>query len=216
MLKLENEQVVGKEVKSPDATRIIGGQAIMFLLFAISGSSAAFFDEKNAGLFQRLLSAPVSRAQLLWSRFAFGILLGLVQLTTVFIVGSLLYGIDVVAHLGNLLVMCCAAASACAAFGMLIAALAPNAQAASGLATFVVMMMSSTGGAWFPTSLMPALMQKIGKFTIVYWSVEGFLQVMWAGNSFLEILPTVGMLIAIAVGVMSIAIWRLNRKKIFG
>jgi ABC-2 type transport system permease protein len=216
LVKIENEQVVGKSVKSPDATRIIGGQAMMFLLFAIAGSSAAFFDEKNAGLFQRLLSAPLTRGHLLWSRFCFGVLLGLVQLTTLFAAGSLMYGVDILSHLGPLLVVCCASAAACASFGMLVAAIAPNAQAASGLATFLVLMMSATGGAWFPLSLMPEFMQTVGKFTIVYWSIEGFLQVLWAGDSLLQVLPTVGVLLGTATVVMAVSIWRLNQKKIFG
>lgn len=215
LVRIENEQLVGKEVKNPEATRVIGGYAIMFLLFAISGSSAAFFDEKNAGLFQRLLSSPVTRGQLLWGRFLFGVLLGLVQLFTLFVAGSLMYDVDVFGHVGALLVVCIAAAAACAAFGMFVAAIAPNAQAASGISTFIVMMMSATGGAWFPPSLMPELMQKIGKLTIVYWSVEGFQQVLWAGNSLVQILPIAGILVAIAAGVMAIAVWRLQRKKLF-
>jgi len=216
IIRLETEQIVGKDVKSPAATRVVGGWAIMFLLFAISGSSAAFFDEKNAGLFQRVLSAPVSRAQLLLSRFLWGIVLGLTQLTTLFVAGHVLYGIDVFGHLGNLLVICTAAAAACTSFGMFIAAFSPNAQAANGLSTFLVLVMSATGGAWFPIWLMPDFMQKIGKCTVVYWSMEGFGQVLWAGSTFRELLPTIGVLLAITAGVMTLSIWRLNRRNIFG
>jgi ABC-2 type transport system permease protein len=215
IVKIDQEQVVGKDVKSPAATRLVGGWAIMFLLFAVSGSSAAFFDEKNAGLFQRLLSAPVTRAQLLLSRFLFGIVLGLVQLTTLFVAGHILYGIDVFGHLGNLLVVCVFAAAACTSFGMFIAAVSPNAQAASGLATFVVMVMSATGGAWYPMWLMPEFMQKIGKCTVVYWSMEGFAGVLWEGNSLVQLLPVLGVLAGITAGVMAISIWRLNKKAIF-
>jgi ABC-2 type transport system permease protein len=215
IVKIDREQVVGKDVQSPDATRVVGGWAIMFLLFAISGSSAAFFDEKNAGLFQRLLSAPLTRSQLLLSRFLYGVLFGLFQLTTLFFAGHLMYGIDVFGHFGNLVVVCAAAAAACTSFGMLVAAFAPNAQAANGLATFFVMVMSATGGAWFPLSLMPEFMQKIGKLTVVYWSMEGFSQVLWAGNTFIELLPTLGVLLGITAGVMAISIWRINRKPIF-
>lgn len=216
VFNLETKQVVGQQVKSPEATRIIGGQAIMFLLFAVSASAAAFFDEKNAGLFQRLLSAPVSRAQLLWSRFVFAVLLGLVQLSTMFVMGQVLYGIDVTGHIPGLLVVATLAAGTCAAFGMLIAAFSPNSQAASGLATFFVMIMSATGGAWFPMSLMPPFMQQIGKCTLVYWSMEGFTQVLWAGKSILQILPILGILAAITAAVMAISVWRINQKKIFG
>lgn len=216
IVKIDQEQVVGKQVKNPDATRVIGGQAIMFLLFALSGSAAAFFDEKNAGLFQRILSAPVTRGQLLWSRFLFGVLVGVVQLLTLFLAGNFMFGMDVLQHLGGLLVVCTAAAAACTAFGMFIAAFSPNAAAASGLATLLVMMMSSTGGAWWPPSLMPEFMQKIGHFTLVYWSMEGFSQVLWAGDPLFKVLPTIGILVGIAVGVMTLSVWRLNRRNIFG
>ncbi|MFI5336269.1 MAG: ABC transporter permease [Opitutales bacterium] len=215
LVKIDREQVVGRDVKSPDATRIVGGWAMMFLLFALSNGAAAFFDEKNSGLFQRLLSAPVSRAQLLWSRFIYGVLLGLVQLIVLFSAGQVLYGIDVTGHLGGLLVVCTAAAAACTAFGMFVAAVSPNAQAAGGLATFLVLTMSATGGAWFPLSLMPEFMQRVGKFTLVYWAMEGFAQVLWAGDSLAALLPTVGVLVAIAAGVMGIAVWRFNRRRIF-
>ncbi len=45
--------------------------------------------------------------------------------------------------------------------------------------------------------------------------MEGFSQVLWAGQTFLQILPTVGILLGIAAGVMTIAVWRFNRGPIF-
>jgi ABC-2 type transport system permease protein len=98
---------------------------------------------------------------------------------------------------------------------MFVAAVTPNAQAAAGLATFLVLTMSATGGAWFPLSLMPEFMQRIGKLTLVYWAMEGFDQVLWAGDSMVQILPTVGILLGIAAVVMTLAVWRLNRSRLF-
>lgn len=215
LVRIENEQIVGKDVMSPQATRVVGGWAMMFLLFALSHSAAGFFEEKKAGLFQRLLSAPVKRSHLLWSRFLYGVILGLVQLTALFFAGRLMYGIDVLGNFGNLVIICTAAAAACTAFGMLLTAISPTAAAANGLATFLVLTMSATGGAWFPVSFMPASMQTIAKFTLVYWSMEGFSQVLWAGQSFAQILPTVGVLLGITAGVMAVAVWRFNRGTIF-
>jgi ABC-2 type transport system permease protein len=215
IVKIETEQVVGKAVKSPEATRVVGGWAMMFLMFALSGSASAFFDEKKTGIFQRILSAPVRRSDLLWSRFLWGVLLGLVQLMVMFLAGRVLYGIDVFANFGNLVVICAAAAAACTAFGMLLVAISSTPAAASGLATFLVLMMSACGGAWFPISFMPPFMQELAKFTLVYWAMEGFSQVLWAGNSFVQILPTVGILLGITAVVMAIAIWRFNRGLLF-
>lgn len=215
LAKIETEQVIGRQVKKPEATRVVGGWAMMFLLFAVSGSAAAFFDEKKTGIFQRLLAAPVRRAHILWSRFLFGTLLGLVQLTALFFAGRVMYGVDVLSNFWNLVVICIAAGAASTSLGMLIVAFSPTSAAAQGVATFVVLIMSACGGAWFPVSFMPEFMQEIAKFTIVYWAMEGFSQVLWAGQSFLQILPTVGVLAGIAAGVMIIAIWRFNRGRLF-
>lgn len=215
IVKLETETLVGQTVKSPAATRLVGGWAIMFLLFALSSSASSFFDEKKSGIFQRLLAAPLRRSHLLWSRFLWGVLLGLVQLTALFLAGWWLYDIDVFTNFGNLVLMSVATAAACTAFGMLLVAVTSSPAAASGLATFLILTMSACGGAWFPLSMMPDFMQQAARFTLVYWALEGFAQVLWAGDSLGEILPTLGVLSGMAAVVMAFAVWRFNRGRLF-
>jgi len=53
------------------------------------------------------------------------------------------------------------------------------------------------------------------QFTLVYWAVEGFTDVLWAGRSLLEVLPKVGILAGIAAGVMAVAVWCFSRGKLF-
>ncbi|MBL9188602.1 MAG: ABC transporter permease [Opitutaceae bacterium] len=216
IVKIDTEQVVGAKVKSPQATSLVGGWAIQFLLFAVSASAASLFRERDAGIFQRLLAAPVTRAHILWSKFLYGIVLGLVQLVVLFVASSWLYGIDVLPHLPLLALVCVFAAAACTSFGMLIAAVTSSPEAAGGLSTLVIMLMSAIGGAWFPISLMPLVVQQFSKLTLVYWSMEGFSAVLWAGQSLGQILPILAILGGITVAVLSLAIWRFNRGTIFG
>jgi ABC-2 type transport system permease protein len=216
LVKIDTEQVVGAKVKSPQATSLVGGWAIQFLLFAVSASAASLFRERDAGIFQRLLAAPVTRAHILWSKFLYGIALGLVQLVVLFLASSWLYGIDVLPHLPLLALVCVFAAAACTSFGMLIAAVTSSPEAASGLSTLLIMLMSAIGGAWFPISLMPLAVQPFSQLTLVYWSMEGFSAVLWAGQSLGQLLPILGILGGITAVVMSVAIWRFNRGKIFG
>lgn len=215
LVRLETEQVVGATVRSPAATSIVGGWAIQFLLFALSASATSLFRERDAGIFQRLLAAPVTRAHILWSKFFYGVTLGVVQLMVLFFAGRVLFGIEVEQHIVLLFLVCVVAAAACTSFGMLLASLASSPEAASGLATFLIMLMSSLGGAWFPISMMPPAIQQFSKLTLVYWSMEGFSAVLWAGQSFVQILPILSILVAITAAVMSVAIWRFNRGKIF-
>jgi ABC-2 type transport system permease protein len=215
IIKLEKEQLAGQQVKSPAATRSVGGWAMMFLMFSLSASAASLFDEKKAGLFLRLLSGPVSRAHVLWSKYLFCIALGLVQLVALFFAGRVLFGIDVTSNFGNLLFACLCAAMACTAFGMLLASVARTPAAANGMATFLILTMSAMGGAWFPLSFMPEFMQTLGKFTITYWSMEGFTAALWAGASFVEMLPWCGVQLAIAAVIMAVSLWRFQRGTIF-
>ena len=43
-------------MRSPAATRVVGGWAIMFLMFALNGAATSLFEEKKSGMFQRLLA----------------------------------------------------------------------------------------------------------------------------------------------------------------
>ncbi|MCC6414681.1 MAG: ABC transporter permease [Opitutaceae bacterium] len=216
LVKIETEQVVGADVKSPAATRIVGGWAMQFLLFALSASATSLFRERDAGLFQRLLASPVTRAHILWSKFLYGVCIGLIQLLVLFMAGQLLFGIAVTDHLALLVGVSIFAAASCTAFGMLLAAVAPNAEVASGLATFLILLMSAIGGAWFPISLMPDFIQNFSKLTLVYWSMEGFSSVLWSGHGLVQLLPILGILAGITAAVMAVALWRFNRGRIFG
>jgi ABC-2 type transport system permease protein len=181
----------------------------------LSASAAALYTERDLGLYQRLLSAPVTRAQIVWSKFLYGLLLGMGQLLVLFLAGSWLYGIDVVHHLVPLMLVCALAAANCIAFGLLIAAIMPNADASSGTATLFILLMSAIGGAWFPVSFMPQFIQRVSVCTPVYWAMRGFEQVLWSHDSWLQLLPTLGALAAIGAVVMTIAGWRLSRGRLF-
>ena len=215
MVKIESEQVVGAAVGSPGPTRNVGGWAMMFLLFSLSATAASLFEEKKAGLFLRLLAAPVRRTHILWSKYLCGTLIGLAQILVLFAAGSVMYDIDILSHLPALVVVSTAAVAACTAFGMLLAALARTQAAAQGVATFLILTMSAIGGAWFPTALMPDFLQSISRLTIVYWSVEGFLRVLWQGQGIIEVLPVVGILLGVALAINLVSAWRFRTGTMF-
>jgi ABC-2 type transport system permease protein len=215
LVRIETEQVIGRDVRAAAATRVVGGWAVQFLLFALSAGATALFYERDQGIFQRILAGPVTRAQILWAKFLWGVSLGVLQLMVLFAGGRLLYGIDVEHHLGMLALVCVFASGSCTSFGMLLASLVRTRETAMGLATFFILMMCAVGGAWFPVTLMPASMQPFSRLTVVYWAMEGFDQVLWANAPLSELLPTLGVLGGITVVVMALALWRFNRSRIF-
>jgi ABC-2 type transport system permease protein len=98
---------------------------------------------------------------------------------------------------------------------MLLAAVSRSTAQASGLGTFLILTMSSIGGAWFPVSLMPDFIQSISKLTLVYWSMDGFLQVLWRNAATADILPNIGILLGIAALITTISVWQFKRGHVF-
>jgi len=213
MLQIDKEQLVGKEIVNPNVTRNVGGWALMFLLFTLTGTATSIFDEQKSGVILRLLSAPVSGVHILWSKYIFSILLGIIQLFVLFLAGMFLFKIDIFPNIVNLMLVILAGATACTAFGMLLAAFCRTAAQANGWGTFLILTMSAIGGAWFPTFLMPGFIQVISKFTIVYWAVDGFLMVLWRGASFTDILPNLAFLFGSAAVINTISIIRFRKRQ---
>lgn len=215
LVQVEKDQVYGAEVENPQLTRVVGGYAVMFLLFAVTGSATSLFEERAGGIFARLLSLPARRSHILWSKYLFNTLLGVAQTQAMFLCAALLFGMDIFSNYGALLVVSILVASACAAFGMLLASIAKTQAQAQGMGTLLILTMASLGGAWWPISFMPEFLQAIGRCTIVYWGVEGFLAALWARLPLGGFLPTLGVIAAFAIGLNAISLWRFRSSDLF-
>jgi ABC-2 type transport system permease protein len=215
MLDIEKQQLVGKDIVNPMATRSVGGWAMMFLLFTITASATSLLDEKKSGVMIRILSAPVTRTQILWSKYLFNMSLGIIQLSMMFLFGFILFKIDIFSNIFNLLLIVLASSTACTAFGMFLASIVKTTKQADGWGTFLILMMSAVGGAWFPVSFMPETIQFFSKLTIVYWSVEGFLAVLWRGAGFMEICHHLAILFGISIVINLISIYKFKRGNVF-
>ncbi|HEX3731059.1 MAG TPA: ABC transporter permease [Opitutaceae bacterium] len=197
------------------ASQVVGGWAMQFLLFALVWSANSLFVERDLGIFLRILSGPVSRAAILWSKFLYGIFLGMLQLLTLFVAGQLLFHVALLAHLPLLALSCLAAAAACSAFGMLLAALSPSVEVARGLSTFCILLMSALGGAWFPVRFMPGFMQQLSRLTLVFWSADGFRLAMGQAATLAGQLPSLEVLGGMTAIFLAIAWLRFDRGTIF-
>lgn len=215
IVKLDKVQLVGKDINNPGVTRSVGGTAIMFLLFSITASGASLFEEKQMGVNLRILSSPVSRVQILWSKYLFNISLGIIQLAAMFLTGYLFFGIDIFSNFLNLFWVILFSSAAATGFGMALAAFSKTPAQARGLGTFLILIMSAAGGAWFPTFILPAFIQTLSKFTIVYWSIEGFMQVLWRGGGFFETFPSLAVLAGMSAVIIAVSIWRFKTADIF-
>ena len=216
LIKFDSEQLVGLEIKNPGVTRMVGGWAIMFLLFTLTGAATSIFEEKQEGTLKRFFCMPVSRSEFIWAKYLYSIILGIIQLFVLFLFAYFLYDVDIFSNFSNLMVVILASAAAAVAFGMIITAYSKSLAQANGIATLFILIMSALGGSWFPVSLFPDWMQIISKFTLTYWSVEAFLQVLWRNASVQDFVsPYLVILIGIAIVANYIALYLFKKRQVF-
>lgn len=215
LMGVEKENLVGNEIKNPQGVLIVSGYSIMFLMFSVTGMASSLFDEKKAGIFLRLLSSPVTRSHILWSKYVFGIFLGLLQVTTMYVFSWLVFGVDLFHSPGRLFVSILFAAALCTALGMLICSITKTQAQANGFGTLVIILMSAVGGAWIPVSWMDPIMQLFSKFTVVYWCVEALQRVAFEGKAFVDMLGIYGIMTLITAVFISFSLWRFKRGDLF-
>jgi ABC-2 type transport system permease protein len=202
-------------MKNPWATRSVGGWGIMFLMFTLTATSSSLFDERRSGVLMRMLTSPVSRTHILWNKYIFNMSLGIIQLLFMFVFGWLMFQVDIFENFLNLMLLIIAASVACTALGMLIAAFSQTRQQANGLGTLLILSMSAIGGAWFPTSFMPSTIQFFSKLTVVYWAIDGFMEVLWRGVGFISIVPHLAILFGIGAILNIVSVRQFRKGHIF-
>ena len=215
LIKFDSVQLVGKDLKNPQVTRIVGGWAIMFLLFTLTAIATSLFEEKQEGTLKRLLCMPVTRTEILLSKYFFSMAMGIIQLMVLFLFSWAIFDVDIFTNFFNLVIVIIISASAAVSFGMIITSHATSLSQANGIATLLILVMSAVGGSWFPTFLFPDWLQVVSRFTLTYWSVEAFQQILWRQAELSSITFNLIVLIIISIVFNFYAIARFNRGKIF-
>lgn len=215
LLELDDEQIAGKG--KPPAAQTVGGWAVMFLLFTMTGAASALFEERDQGVFHRLLSGPVSRSQILWSKYCFLTVLGLFQLVVLMSFGQAVFRvITSVDQLLPLAAICLAGAAASTGFGMILCSLCKTPAQANGLGTLFILSMSALGGAMFPSFMFPEFVREfISPFSMVHWMMEGVLMVLWEDAQIRDLWLHLGVLLGIAAATLSLALWRFRVGDLF-
>ena len=168
------------------------GIGVMFLLFSsVGGAGGALLDEAETGTLERLLSTNLGMTGVLIGKWIFLALVGCVQLTVMFLWGSIAFGLPLFSHLPGFAVMTIATALAAAALGLVLATVARSRAQLSGFSTILILTMSALGGSMFPRFLMSETMQKVGLLTFNAWALDGYLKIFWRQAAVWELWPQV-------------------------
>ncbi len=191
------------------ATHAFVGMAVQFVMFSAIELGVGLLTERQRGLWRRLRAAPVTRFEILASRAVSGALIALSTVAVVFAFGWVVFGIRIRGSLPGFAIVAAAYALSASTFGLLIAALGKTPQAARGVSVLAVLLMVMLGGAWFPSFLFPAWLQKVTPAIPTRWAVDGLETMAWRGGLADALVPTVALL-GFAALFSALTAWRFR------
>lgn len=207
-LRLEKAEPGNYEVKiAPDTyQQTIPGYTVMFVFFLTASMTSSINDERLNGTFRRLRSAPTSKFELLAGKVLASMVIGLVQVTILFLVGVLAFGLK----LGNdplaFILLTVALLAAVAAIGL---AASTTRLSGSMLAPWLIIA-ALLGGAMFPLDLMPPTLRMLSRLVPHSWALTGYQNLMVRGLGIQDVLPQIAVLAGFALVFFLIALRRFD------
>jgi ABC-2 type transport system permease protein len=195
------------EIRTPDTyQQTIPGYTVQFVFFLIGYLTSAISAERRSGMYRRLLSMPVKPATLLAGKLISTLLIGLVQVGIMFLVGNLVFKLDLgrdFLALGLLTVMVVSAAVA-------IGLAASTSRISESVMIAPLIITALLGGCMFPIDLMPPFLRTISYFVPHSWALTGYQTLMVRQQGLLDILPQLGVLALFVLVFFTIAVRRFD------
>ncbi|MCL4247338.1 MAG: ABC transporter permease [Anaerolineae bacterium] len=176
----------------------VPGIATMYVMFAIFPAAVALMTERKQGTLQRLVTLPLTRAQILGGKMLARFLLGMLQYAIVFVFGYFLgvrYGSDPVA-LGLTMVLF---ALCITALTLALSTLLKNENQAGAITLLLTLTLAPLGGAWWPLEVVPDWMRTIGHISPVAWAMDSYSSLIFHGGGLADVLPYLGVLAALTI-----------------
>ena len=185
------------------------GMTGMFLLFGSMFGAFSFVKERREQTLSRMLSTPASKVVIVGGKALGVLLVGAGQFLVLLAGTRLLFRVDWGANAPATVLIGLAETVAAAGLAMTLAALGRSERSIGGIAPAFIMLFAATGGSMIPTEQLPEFLLPVQVISPVYWTVNGFLDVM-RGASIGDILPNLGALLAIGAVLFSFGVWRLR------
>ncbi len=206
---LEGTKVEGGWV-IPFVTRIFAGFTVMFIFFIVGTSATSLLREREEGTLRRLLAAPIPRGAVIAGKMLAYMVLACLQVVVIFGVATLFFKV----RLGNsplaLVVLTLSVALVATALGMMVAALARTAKQADNIGMVMGIVLAGIGGA---ISLAPGQTTRVpilANLTPHFYAVESYYSLMGKNGTLAQILPEIGILLAMGVVFFLIAMRRFK------
>jgi ABC-2 type transport system permease protein len=208
---VSEEAVTGRDdVPYNGYAHSFAGMGIQFLLFAMIDMGVGILLERQRGLWKRLRSAPISRTSLLFGKALSSSVIALIILIAAFLFAGIVFGVRIQGSVIGFLAVSAGCAAMAATFGLLVASIGQTPGGSRGVASLAVLLMVMLGGAWMPTFIFPAWLQRLTVVIPTRWAVDGLDAMTWRGLPGSAAIEPTLMLVGFAVLFGSLALARFR------
>jgi ABC-2 type transport system permease protein len=205
-------QAIAEEKMGPQNgfTQSSPGMMVQFAIFGLITAAMVLVLERKTGALQRLLTAPITRTEVIAGHVLAMFLVVFVQQALLVAVGQLAFDVNYWrAPLATLLMMVTLAFWA-ACLGLLIGAASKDEEQVIMWSLVAMFVFSAMGGAWFPLEVAGKTFAAIGHFMPTAWAMDGFQNIVLRGLGMNSVLLPASILLAYAAVFFVLAVWRFR------
>jgi ABC-2 type transport system permease protein len=203
------EKVGDVEEESP-ANWVIPGYLVMFVFFGAALGAEIIVRERQNNTLERLMASTVRREAILGGIFTGTAAKGLIQILLFWVVGLLLFNMDMGNSPAAVIILSILMVIVSAAFAIMLATLVKTQRSAGSIAVLASLVLAPLGGCWWPLFVLPEWMQALAKITPHGWATTGFNKLMLFGSNFSAVVPEMLALLGFAILFGIIAVWRFR------
>jgi ABC-2 type transport system permease protein len=205
-----NIEKVGEVEEENPANYVIPGYLVMFVFFAAAVTAESIVRERQNNTLERLLATSVKKESILGGMFSGTLIRGLIQILIFWVVGILVFHIDLGLSPLAVIILSILMVIMSAAFALMLATLAKTQRSAGSLAVVTALVLAPLGGCWWPLFILPRWLQNVAKISPHAWATTGFNKLMLFGADFGAVVPEMLALVGFAVVFGLIAVWRFR------
>ena len=185
-------------------------QVILFMFLTSLTGATQLILTRQLGISRRMFSTPTGAGTIILGealgRFAFALFQG----GLIVVASALLFGVDWVDPGATAAIVVAFAVVATGA-AMLVGTFASNTHQAAALGPALGMIAGLLGGTMVPPEIFPSIMRTLSYVTPHAWAMDAFHAVLLRGAGLVDVLPQIGVILAYAVALLFVAVWRFRR-----
>lgn len=185
-------------------------QLLLFTFLTTLSAGSALIAARRNGVIKRIMAAPVTATQTVAGQGLGRLVVALLQALYIVLATALLFQVswgDPLAVAVLLLAFSLVATGVAMAIGVLV----DNEGLAIGVAVGAGLVLGAIGGAMIPLEIFPDTMRRIAHVTPHAWAYDAMAEIQRHGGGVLDILPQLGVLLAMAAVMLALGAWLLRR-----